>query len=175
MKMASQPTSMRCLACASSKRECLNVHKAEKVAVNTTTTPRRSSRSKASEVIEEGVEEREGGNEDEDLEITPPKAKKGLLESISSKLTGKRKTEGPSSRSSSAHYQIVEPRFSTFFHPEPMGPPLSTSPSFSSLESRSSDPRHAYQVDHLTLMLSADRTGICVGTDAAILAIISCN
>jgi hypothetical protein len=71
MKMASQPAGMRCLACATSKRECSNVQKAEKDAVHPTTTPRRSTRSKAPE--EEGMGAGEGGtNEEGELEVTPP-------------------------------------------------------------------------------------------------------
>jgi hypothetical protein len=167
----SQEVGTRCLACAKARRGCSFVTQAK-------ATPGKAARGKKAPEHED-----EGANEEAEvveLEITPPKTKKGLLGTISSKLSGKRKIddrsppEGPSSRKATPHFQMVcvlvpdPPRPLSDYHqvvptrspsvrPDPMGPPLSTSPSFSSFEAPGSNLRRNFEVDRLSLLLNASQ------------------
>ena len=133
------------------------------------------------EVVEEDDEdvvEDEDEVEEADVQVTPP-AKKSLFGTISSRLT-KRKIGDRSPQEAPPTRQSV-PRASSIYSQQ-MGPPISTSPSFSSFETPgaggagSSRPRlgKPFEVERLELLLNASKEDLAIserqyGEDAEIM------
>jgi hypothetical protein len=176
--MSDAPLGSRCLACGKSKRTCSNVDKE----LRSKATPKKPAKGKTPEVVEEEDEdevEDEGEVEGGDLQVTPP-AKKGLFGTISSRLSKRKIADRSPQEAPPATRQSV-PRASSIYSQQ-MGPPISTSPSFSSFETPgaggagSSRPRlgKPFEVERLELLLNASKEDLAIserqyGEDAEIM------
>jgi hypothetical protein len=179
MRMSNAPLGLRCIACGKSKRTCSNVNKELK----SKATPKRPVKGKMSEVVEEEDEndvEDEDEVEEVDPQVTPP-AKKGIFGTISSKLAGKRKNSDRSPQEVPPATRQSVPRASSIYS-QTMGPPISTSPSFSSFETPGaggaslSRPRIGknFEVERLEMLLNASKEDLAIserqyGEDAEIM------
>jgi hypothetical protein len=146
-------------------------------------TPKKPVKGKTPEVVEEANEdevEDEDEVEEADVQVTPP-AKKSFFGSISSKLPGKRKNSDRSPQEAPPATRQSVPRASSIYSQQ-MGPPISTSPSFSSFETPgaggagSSRPRlgKPFEVERLELLLNASKEDLAIserqyGEDAEIM------
>jgi hypothetical protein len=165
--MSDAPLGLRCLACGKSKWTCSNVDKE----LRSKATPKKPAKGKMSEVVEEEDED-DVEDEDEvegvDLQVTPP-AKKSLFGTISSKLSTKCKNSDRSPQEAPPTTRQSVPRASSIYS-QPMGPPISTSPSFSSFETpgaggaSSSRPRMGkhFEVERLEMLLNVSKEDLAI-------------